>query len=178
MADLTHRDIVILLPWPGAIGYRRFYQGLLIRSHRTRLIAVGTVIRLFTMALVSFFIFLEARVPGASVAAVALSSGILVEAAASRWMARSTIAELRQEESSAEPLSYRGIATFHYPLALTSLLALGVQPLITLFVGNSRESVASLAVLPVVHYLVFVFRSQGLALQEVVVALVGTRLEE
>ena len=177
VADLIYWAIVILLPWPGAIGYRRFYQGLLIRSHKTRLIAVGTVIRLFTMALVSFFLFLEAKVPGASVAAVALSSGVLVEAVASRWMARSTIAELEEKEASSEPLSYREIATFYYPLALTSFLALGVQPLITLFVGHSREAVSSLAVLPVVNSLVFVFRSQGLALQEVVVALAGRRLE-
>ncbi len=177
VADLTYWALVLLLPWPGAIGYRRFYQGLLIRSHKTRLIAVGTLIRLFTMAFVSFFLFLEAKVSGACVAAVALSSGVLVEAAASRWMVRSTIAELGQEEASLEPLSYRGIAIFYYPLALTSFLALGVHPLITFFVGHSREAVASLAVLPVVHSLVFVFRSQGLALQEVVVALAGRRLE-
>ena len=177
IADLTYWTIVLLLPWPGAIGYRRFYQGLLIRSHRTRLIAMGTLIRLLTMAFVSFFLFLEAEVSGASVAAVALSSGVLVEAVACRWMAHSTIAELEQEEPSLEPLSYPGIATFYYPLALTSCLALGVQPLITFFVGHSREAIDSLAVLPVVHSLVFVFRSQGLALQEVVVALAGRRLE-
>ena len=177
VADLTYRAILLLLPWPGAIGYRRFYQGLLIRSHRTRLIAMGTLIRLFTMVFVSFFLFLEAEVSGACVAAVALSSGVLVEAVAIRWMAHSTIAELGQEEPSLEPLSYPAIATFYYPLALTSFLVLGVQPLITFFVGHSREAVDSLAVLPVVHSLVFVFRSQGLALQEVAVALAGRRLE-
>ena len=177
VADLTYWAIVLLLPWPGAIGYRRLYQGLLIRSHKTRLIAMGTSIRLLTMACVSFFLFLEAEVSGACVAAVALSSGVLVEAVASRWMAHSTIAELGQEEPSLEPLSYPGIAAFYYPLALTSCLALGVQPLITFFVGHSREAVDSLAVLPVVHSLVFVFRSQELALQEVVVALAGRRLE-
>ena len=138
---------------------------------------MGTSIRLLTMACVSFFLFLEAQVSGACVAAVALSSGVLVEAVSSRWMAHSTIAELGQEEPSLEPLSYPGIADFYYPLALTSCLALGVQPLITFFVGHSREAVDSLAVLPVVHSLVFVFRSQGLALQEVVVALAGRRLE-
>ena len=177
VADLTYRAILLLLPWPGAIGYRRFYQGLLIRSHRTRLIAMGTLIRLFTMVSVSFFLFLESQVSGACVAAVALSSGVLVEAVANRWMAHSTMSELGQEEPSLEPLSYPAIATFYYPLALTSLLALGAQPLITFFVGHSRESVDSLAVLPVVHSLVFVFRSQGLALQEVAVALAGRRLE-
>ena len=177
VADLTYRAILLLLPWPGAIGYRRFCQGLLIRSHRTRLIAMGTLIRLFTMVFVSFFLFLEAEVSGACVAAVALSSGVLVEAVAIRWMAHSTIAGLGQEEPSLEPLSYPAIATFYYPLALTSFLVLGVQPLITFFVGHSREAVDSLAVLPVVHSLVFVFRSQGLALQEVAVALAGRRLE-
>ena len=75
------------------------------------------------------------------------------------------------------PSAILSIATFYYPLALTSFLALGVHPLITFFVGHSREAVDSLAVLPVVHSLVSVFRSQGLALQEVVVALAGRRLE-
>ncbi len=177
IATLSYGAVLLLLPWPGAIGYRRFYQGLLIRSHRTHLIAAGTVIRLLTMALVSFFLFGSGNLPGASVAAVALSSGVLVEAVASRVMVRSTIEELSHAELSREPLRYRTIVTFYFPLAVTSCVALGVQPLITVFVGHSREAVASLAVLPVVHSLVFLFRSQGLALQEVVVALAGRKLE-
>ena len=32
VAALTHRALVLLLPWPAAIGYRRFYQGILIRA--------------------------------------------------------------------------------------------------------------------------------------------------
>ena len=36
VADLTYNAMVILLPWPGAIGYRRFYQGILIRNNQTR----------------------------------------------------------------------------------------------------------------------------------------------
>ena len=163
IATLSYGAVLLLLPWPGAIGYRRFYQGLLIRSHRTHLIAAGTVIRLLTMALVSFFLFGSGNLPGASVAAVALSSGVLVEAVASRVMVRSTIEELSHAELSREPLRYRTIVTFYFPLAVTSCVALGVQPLITVFVGHSREAVASLAVLPVVHSLVFLFRSQGLA---------------
>ncbi len=177
VADLSYWAIVLLLPWPGAIGYRRFYQGLLIPSHRTRLVAVGTVIRLLTMAVVAFFLFVESEVSGACVAAAALCSGVLVEAVASRWMAHSSIGELEQRDPSRQPLSYPGITTFYYPLALTASLALGVQPLTTFFVGHSRQAVDSLAVLPVVHSLVFIFRSQGLALQEVVVALAGRRLE-
>jgi hypothetical protein len=44
---------------------------------------------------------------------------------------------------------------------------------VTFFVGNSRASLESLAVLPVIGALVFIFRSLGLAYQEVVIALIG-----
>ena len=30
VAHLTHVATIILLPWPGMIGYRRFYQGILL----------------------------------------------------------------------------------------------------------------------------------------------------
>ena len=36
LAELVYGAMFILLPWPGAIGYRRFYQGILIRGNRTR----------------------------------------------------------------------------------------------------------------------------------------------
>jgi hypothetical protein len=34
VALLCHPALVLLLPWPAAIGYRRLYQGVLIRSKR------------------------------------------------------------------------------------------------------------------------------------------------
>jgi len=39
VAELTRRAAAILLPWPAAIGYRRFYQGILIGSGLTRRVA-------------------------------------------------------------------------------------------------------------------------------------------
>ena len=66
---------------------------------------------------------------------------------------------------------------FYYPLALTTLLSLGIHPVVTFFVGNSRMSLESLAVLPVIGSLVFIFRSVGLAYQEVVIALIGDEQE-
>ena len=50
-------------------------------------------------------------------------------------------------------------------------------PLLTFFMGRSRAPIESLAVLPVVQSLVFLFRSGGVAFQEVGVALSGRRHE-
>ncbi len=70
-------------------------------------------------------------------------------------------------------LTYRAIFNFYLPLALTSLLALGVQPAVTFFVGKSRMAIESLAVLPVISGLLFLFMSCGMSFHDVVIALVG-----
>jgi len=166
----------ILLPWPGAIGYRRFFQGILIRFNQTGKVALGTLLRLITVILVAgTFAYWEA-LPGVVVGASALSAGVVVEALTGRWMARPVLRSLfRSSDAAGSPnhsgLTYRNIAAFYYPLALTALLALAVHPIATFFMGRSRLPVQSLAVLPVMNALIFVFRSVGLSFQEVVIAL-------
>ncbi len=173
---LTHTAMVILLPWPAAIGFRRFYQGILIRSRLTRLVAVGTVIRLVSMATTAIALYLV-KVNGATVGAAALSAGVTAEAIAGRLMAiKPTRALLAKEETTpntSQPLTYSYITKFYIPLALTSILSLGVHPFVTFFLGKSRFAIESLAVLPVVNSLVFLFRSLGLSYQEAVIALIG-----
>ena len=50
-----------------------------------------------------------------------------------------------------------------------------IQPMVTFFMGRSRFPLESLAVLPVVHGLTFIFRALGLSYQEVGIALLGDR---
>ena len=173
----VHSTLVLLLPWPGAIGYRRFYQGVLIRSGLTRRVAYGTVVRLCSMATCALLLYRYSALHGADTAAAALSAGVVMEAGAARLMARSARRRLLRAAPAPTPanglLTYRAIARFYYPLALTTLLSLGIHPVVTFFIGNSRSSLESLAVLPVIGSLVFIFRSLGLAYQEVVIALIG-----
>ncbi|MFZ0390876.1 MAG: hypothetical protein WAN36_10500 [Calditrichia bacterium] len=179
VARLTHYATAILLPWPGAIGYRRFYQGILIRNNLTRRVAYGTIIRLLSMSSTGFLLYHFSDIPGALAGAAALSVGVTLEAAASKVMAWQSVKRIcsATEISAGEPLTYRFIINFYYPLALTSMLGLGVHPLVTFFMGQSRMALESLAVLPVVNSLVFIFRSMGLSYQEVGIALLGDRNE-
>ncbi|MBT8487367.1 MAG: hypothetical protein KJO65_00940 [Gemmatimonadetes bacterium] len=180
VADLTYGALWFMLPWPAAIGYRRFLQGVLIRSGKTGLVAYGTLIRLVAMvvaALVGFFVL---GIPGAWVGALSLATGVTVEAIAARVMAAETVRSILAGEidgPEARDISYLEIAKFYYPLALTSLIGLSVQPLLTFFMGRSVAPVESLAVFPVVHSLSFFFRSFGLAYQDTAIALMGERFE-
>ena len=180
VARLTHLATMILLPWPAAIGFRRFFQGILIRNNQTRRVAYGTILRLASMASTAVIIYLHFDVPGAVVGATALSVAVSVEAIASWIMVRPVIRQLRageRNERSEDDLSWGFMWKFYYPLALTSLLALGVHPLVTFFLGQSRMPLESLAIMPVINSLVFIFRSVGLSYQEVAIARMGEHME-
>ncbi|MGB5529191.1 MAG: hypothetical protein WBQ32_04405 [Ignavibacteriaceae bacterium] len=178
VSSLAHIATIILIPWPAAIGYRRFYQGLLINNNLTRRVAYGTIIRLASMSLSALLLFILGAVEGVVIGAASLSIGVIMEAAASRFMVNSVIKKILQKDvSSTQSLTYKEISKFYYPLALTSLIGLGVQPLVIFFVGQSRMAVESLAVLPVVTSFVFIFRALGLSYQEVIIALIGERKE-
>ncbi len=172
VAGLAHAALLILLPWPAAIGYRRFYQGLLIRGGRTRRVAYGTVVRLSAMAVTALVCWRWSGMPGSGVGAAALSAGVCAEAVASRVMARDMVRELKAGPAGEIP-SYGSIIRFYWPLAMTSTIGLTVMPMTTFFMGQARMPLESLAVLPVVNSLSFIFRSVGLSFQEVAIAQLG-----
>ena len=175
---LTHGALVFLLPWPAAIGYRRFKQGLLIRHGLTRQVATGAVVRLAVMAATAVVLALATPLRGAYVGTFALSAGVIAEAFVAGRMARRAVRALeRNPIGTRGRLTMRQTAVFYVPLALTSMLAMGTQPMVTFFMGESRMAVESLAVLPVVSGLTFIFRSLGLSFQEVGLVLLGPRME-
>ena len=177
VAGLAGGSMFFLILWPGAIGFRRFYQGILIRDGRPRAVTYGTIVRFAAMAATGLLLALAFRLPGASVGAGALGVGVLAEATASWVMARPTLRRLRAlpEEASGFglALTQAKVVKFYAPLALTSFLSFFINPLTTFFLARGRAPLESLAVLPVVVGLAFVFRTGGIAMQEVVIALAG-----
>ncbi len=157
VARLAHLSTALLVPWPAAIGYRRFHQGVLVRNRMTRRVAYGTVVRLTTMSATAAVLATSTRLPGALIAAAALSVGVVAEAAASRFMARHLVAGLLSESGDGVPPSQGELARFYFPLALTSMISM----------------TTALAAWPVVSALVFLFRSGGVGFQETSVALSG-----
>lgn len=180
VADQAYGALWLFLPWPAAIGARRFLQGIMIGAGRTRLVAYGTVVRLLAMASAAIVFGPVLELPGAWVGAASLSTGVVAEAIAARIMAHRSIRELlmgERGEPDAPTISYPEIVSFYYPLLLTSLLGLAVGPMVTFFMGRSVAPVESLAVFPVVHSLLFIFRALGLSFQDASIALLGRRRE-
>ena len=132
------------------------------------------------MSTTAFLAFRFSALPGAHIGALALSVAVVVEAITSRVMTRQIVPKLLQRPRQPErmaTLTLPALIRFYVPLALTSFIALAIQPIVTFFMGQARFALESLAVLPVIHGLTFVFRSIGLSYLEVVIALLGRHRE-
>lgn len=176
VAAAMYWGFVCMIPWPAAIGYRRFYQGLLIRNGRTRLVAYGTVVRLLSMCSSALTLVLAGGVPGVVVGTISLTVGVTMEAIATRVMSSSVLEHYRQMEGPSDSgLTTVEIVRFWLPLAMTSMIGFAVTPMLAFFMTRSPYVLASLAVLPVVDSFVFFFRSFGFSYQEVGIALMGDK---
>jgi hypothetical protein len=164
--------LMIMLPWTWSIAYRRFNQGVLIRFGHSRAIGLGTAIRLTAEAIVLAAGYLAGTVPGIIVATSAVIAGVMSEALYVGLYVRPVLRdEVRYAERIEPALTFQDFTAFYVPLAMTSLLNLLMQPIGSAALSRMPQALVSLAVWPVVSGLTFLFRSLGIAYNEVVVAL-------
>jgi len=164
--------LLIMTPWTASIAFRRFQQGVLIRFHRAKWIGLGTMVRL-TANLCVLGIGLWIRdIPGIIVGTTAVAAGVVAEAIFAAFSVRPVLRRQMPERGALDPvLTWRKLFHFYVPLALTPLMSLLVLPILSAGMGRMPRALESLATLPALNGLIFVFRSLGLAYNEVVVAL-------
>jgi hypothetical protein len=168
--------LVIMTPWTWSIAYRRFQQGVLIRFGRSRTVGVGTGVRLVTNVAVLAAGFSAGSIPGIVVGTLAVSCGVLAEAAFVAIAVRPIVRhELPESTPGDRPLTARRFLDFYVPLAMTSVLALLSLPMGSAAMSRMPRPLDSLAVWPVIAGLTFTLRSVGFAYNEVVVALLDRR---
>ncbi len=172
IVEPARTGLMILVPWTWAIGYRRFKQGVLIRFGHSRSVGLGTFVRLTADGLVLAAGYVIGTVPGAVVAASALTAGVVSETLFAGLRARRVVREeVRAAPAVEEQLTLRSFIGFYTPLAMTSVLRLLAEPLSSAALSRMPRALDSLAVWSIVTGFVFMLRSFGMAYSEVVIAL-------
>ncbi len=161
---------ILMIPWTWSIAYRRFNQGVLIRFGRSITVGIGTFIRLAANGVVLGLGMTVLKLPGTTLACMAVMAGVLSEAAYAGLCVRPVLRDELPREPLGQPLSGKSFLRFYVPLSLTSLIFMGIRPILSAAVGRMPNALDSLAVVPVVNGLVFLFRSVGAAYNEVVIA--------
>jgi hypothetical protein len=164
--------LMIMTPWTWSIAYRRFNQGVLIRFGHSRAVGLGTVLRLSVDSIVLAIGYLLGNIPGIVVATGTVTAGVISEAIYVGLCVRPVLHnQLKRASPIDTPLTFPDMIAFYFPLAMTSLLNLLVQPIGSAALSRMPQALESLAVWPVVSGLIFMHRSLGIAYNEVVVAL-------
>lgn len=174
--------LMIMIPWTWTIAYRRYQQGVLIRFGYSRAVGVGTAIRLIANASMLAFMLLMDRlteawvIPGIVVGTSGIAAGVIAEAIYAGLRVRPVLrGELKRAPTVSPALTWGVFNAFYIPLVLTSLINMIAQPAAPAAISRMPFALESLAALPVVSGLTFMFRSMGFAYNEVVVALLDQR---
>jgi hypothetical protein len=176
VAELGRGAFLVLTPWSAAVGYRRLWQGVLIRHDRTGVVPVTIALRLAVTGALLMIGYLLHRWSGLLVAAAAVAGGVIAAAAAAYLFARPVVRRnLRDSLQEKNPLSWRELSAFYVPLALTSLILLAARPLLTVAISRLPRALDSLAVWPVLLSVSFLGQSIAMSYQEVGIALLQDR---
>jgi len=172
IAAAARSALQVMLFWIACIGWRRFYQGILVRHGYTRMVSYGTAIRLLTAIGTSAGLVRWGQLPGAQVAGFAIMASVFAEAMAITLFALPVVR--REVLSVSAPkdstLSQWDIFRFHAPLAATTLLTLLTQPMTSAALASLDAKESTLAAWPVAFMLILVIRGGCLAVQEITIA--------
>ncbi len=91
IAEAAQPAMQLMTFWSIAIGWRRFYQGILIRFGRTRAVGYGTALRLSSSAITAFSLAIFSDLPGVIVGACTWMVGVLSELIYAYLAVRSTV---------------------------------------------------------------------------------------
>jgi hypothetical protein len=174
IVEAARLGLRLMTPWTWSIGYRRFNQGVLIRFGHSEAVTVGTMIRLSADASILGIGLVLGNVPGVVVAGCAVSAGVISEALYSGLRLRPVVRDEMPRTESGRPIDLRSFLLFYAPLAMTSLMMMLTLPLGSAAASRMPRPLDSLAAWPALAGIVFIFRSLGMAYNEVVVA----RLEQ
>lgn len=167
----ARQGFLYLSPWTLAIAYRRFQQGTMIRYGHSRMVGQITFARLVTVAIVITVGFIVKTIPGPTLAGAAQGIGVTVGAIYAGMLGRRIHPEIHSAPPVETPLTMKKFLVFYLPLAMTSALWLLWQPFISAAISRMPNPLQSLAVWSVISGLLFIFRSPGVAYNEVMVAL-------
>lgn len=176
--EISRGPFLIMTPFSAAVGYRRLWQGTLIRYGKTAIIPVTMISRFVVIGAVLGTGYAVGYSRGAELGALGISAGVTAAAVTTWFFYRRLVHPFMPESDGNEKnLDTRRFIQFYFPLAVMSIIFLLSQPLLTLGIARSGEPVKSLAAWPVINGLIFLFNAVALSYQEAVIALLGRNRE-
>ena len=170
LSNSIRSTLTIVILWPLAIGWRRYFQGLLIHDGQNNAIAQAGLIRLLVVGgILAGGFGLGAN--GAVVAGLSLVWGVLAEAVAVTVLARRLGATIPPQLVSTPtlPQDLAGVWKFYAPLGGTMVLGWGARAALVGIVARASDGSIALAAWPAAWGLVLVVANSTRMVQQIII---------
>lgn len=170
LSDSIRSTLSIVILWPFAIGWRRYFQGLLIYDGQSKAVAQAGILRLLVVGGILAGGFLL-KANGAVVAGMALVWGVIAEAIAVTYLAR-TLGATKPPELRSTPELPHDLAEvwkFYAPLGGTMMLGWGAKAALVGIVARSNDGSIALAAWPAAWGLVLVIANSTRMVQQIII---------
>ena len=170
LSGTIRSTLSIVILWPLAIGWRRYFQGLLIHGGHSNAVAQAGIIRLLVVGgILAGGFSLQAN--GAVVAGMSLVWGVIAEAVAVTYLARKLGATKPPELLSTPelPQDLAGVWKFYAPLGGTMMLGWGARAALVGIVARSNDGSIALAAWPAAWGLVLVIANSTRMVQQIII---------
>ncbi|MBK5200392.1 MAG: hypothetical protein JJE21_02545 [Spirochaetaceae bacterium] len=164
----AHRTFVVLIPWAPTIGYRRLWQGVMIKHGRSKYVPIVMYIRIGLAAIILSLGLAYKPFEGALLGGITLSLGVISGMISAYIFAKPCIDAL--PDTTVNDINKNQMIAFYVPLAITSIITLGVRPLLNIGIVRGTFPVDSLALWPIVLAYIFLYTSICQSLQEIIIA--------
>ncbi|MGE3726297.1 MAG: hypothetical protein AB7I41_12145 [Candidatus Sericytochromatia bacterium] len=174
VAEIGRTAFLMMIAWPFVIAWRRYFQGLLIRSGDNKYIGYSSFLRLGWVIGI-LLIGVSLRWNGAVLGGLALIGGVFWEALVVTWFALrlnvvSKIEALNLPKDSTLPDDLKNVAKYYMPLATTMILVWGGRALLSVMVARSLDSTVALAAWPAAWGLVLAIANATRMVQQIVIS--------
>lgn len=147
VAEAARPALWAFLLWPIPIGWRRLYQGALIKHGHPKVVGAGGLVRMGSLIVaLIFFGWLDAsvvRIEPAAIAVLAMLVSVTAEAAAVHGWTGRVLRSMPESTPDKPPPTYRDIRRFFFPLAGTAVMSTTVQPVVTAGIASAAVAWAS-----------------------------------
>jgi progressive ankylosis protein len=170
LSDTVRSVITIVILWPFAIGWRRYFQGLLIHAGQSNAVAQAGIIRLLVVVGILALGF-KLQISGAILAAMSLVWGVIAEAIAATYLARKLGATKPPELISTPelPQDLAGVWKFYAPLGGSMVLVWGARAALVGIVARANDGNIALAAWPAAWGLVLVIANSTRMVQQIII---------
>jgi progressive ankylosis protein len=170
LSNTIRSVLTIVILWPLAIGWRRYFQGLLIHGGHSYAVAQAGIVRLLVVGTILAGGFVL-KSNGAVVAGMSLVWGVIAEAVTVTYLARKLgTTKLPELVSIPElPQDLAGVWKFYAPLGGTMMLVWGARAALVGVVARATDGEIALAAWPAAWGLVLVIANSTRMVQQIII---------